>query len=366
MTELEAWLRLWHTPKVGPRTFNFLRSKFTDLCEIFTHSCNELVNQGIPHHIADAIVHNHPNTYKNDISWLNAHVGNNITLISQPHYPAYLKEISDPPPIIYSTGDLEILKSIVNIAIVGGRSASPLGKKIAFNFARELADLGVVIISGLARGIDGQAHEGALNNNAQSTVAVLANGLDRIYPPEHRTLAKRISRGGLIITEFPPGAKPLAHHFPRRNRIISGLALGTLVIEAAQKSGSLITAKYALEQGREVFATPGPINSPLNEGSHHLIQQGAKLTTRIDDILEEIANMIEFKYKISSKNCLNNHQNLDAPLGSLLNLIEYTPLPIEKIIEKSGLTPERVSSMLTELELGGHIAADAFGQYSRI
>lgn len=366
MTELEAWLRLWHTPRVGPRTFNFLHSKFPDICQLLSTSHTELVNRGVPSHIAEAVTQYQSQRYLDDIAWLESHNSHSITLINQDSYPQLLKHISDPPPILYCVGDNTLLSAPLLLAIVGSRSASTFGKKIAREIAHELSDLGVVVLSGLARGIDGQAHEGALSSNTKATIAVLANGLDRTYPPEHKQLAKRIANDGLLVTEFPPGVKPLAQHFPRRNRIISGLSLGTLVIEAANKSGSLITAKYAMEQGREVFSVPGPINNIQNKGCHELIQQGAKLTTGIEDILTELAPMMDLHLDQTQSDCTNNHHGLNAELTCLLSCIEFLPTSIEMIIEKSGLTPERVSSMLTELELGGYVATDAFGQYCRI
>jgi len=366
MTELESWLRLWHIPKVGPRTFSFLLTKFSNLNDIFTASYSDLVNLGIPAKISQAIVNHKSDGYQDDLSWLESNENNHITLINHPEYPSLLKEIPNSPPILYSTGNLELFRSNFTIAIVGGRSASSLGKKLAFSFARELADLGAIVVSGLARGIDGQAHNGALSANTRSTIAVLANGLDSVYPPEHHRLANDIANNSLLVSEFAPGVKPLARHFPRRNRIISGLSLGVLVVEAAHKSGSLITANYAIDQGREIFSIPGPINNHCNDGCHDLIQQGAKLTTCVDDILQEIAAMVELTQEHECMSCSINHQILDDQHNTLLNVIEYTPLSTEKIIEKSGLTPEQVSSMLMELEIGGHIAADAFGQYSRI
>jgi len=366
MTELEAWLRLWHIPKVGPKTFNFLLSKYPDLYELFNCTATQLIENEVPNHIAQAIIANRSEQYLTDIQWLKSSDSRHIILINDPAYPELLRNINSPPPLIYSIGNIELLSAPLLLSIVGSRSASTLGGKIAQQIAYELAQLGIVIVSGLAHGIDGHAHEGALNIKSGSTIAVLANGLDIVYPSTHSHLAQRIISNGLLISEFPPGVKPLPQHFPRRNRIISGLSLGTLVIEAAHKSGSLITAKYALEQGREVFAVPGLINNTHNQGCHELIQQGAKLTTCVDDILTELLPMTGLNLLHSSQNCSNNHQVLSADLENLLNHIEYTPIPMEKIIEKSGLTPERVSSMLTELELGGRVATDAFGLYYRL
>ena len=366
MNELEYWLRLWHIPKVGPKTFLFLLSKYPQLSDLFNAPLKKLLNQGVPHHIADSIVSNESELYLNDIKWLDSNKRHQIILFNQPSYPQLLRAIPNPPPILYIWGDVSLLGQPLPLAIVGGRKAGTTARKIAYFLAKELSEAGVTVISGLARGIDKNAHEGALASRFKSTVAVLANGLDRIYPSEHRSLGQQIANEGTLVSEFPPGAAPLAQHFPKRNRIISGLCLGTLVIEAAEKSGSLITANCALEQGRDVFAVPGLINNPHNHGCHQLIQQGAKLVTNKDDILAEIAPMMDMSTTDNEHHCLKNHPSKNHDIDNLLKLIEYEPISMEVIIEKSGLTPEQVSSMLTELELSGHVAADAFGQYSRL
>ena len=360
MDEKEAWLKLWHIPGIGPKSFNFLLSKYPVIAEIFKSKSKDLIANGIPLKIANAIHNTNSKSYEQDIVWLNSHACNHIILICEPRYPALLKQIYTPPPILYAKGDVALLNQS-SMAIVGGRKASSLGKSLAYEFSAEIAESNVSVVSGLARGIDKQAHQGALSKESGTTIAVLANGLDTIYPGEHRGLANKIVSRGLLLSEFPPGVKPLPQHFPRRNRIISGLSLGTIVIEAAEKSGSLITARYALEQNREVFAVPGPINNPLNKGCHNLIQQGAKLTTSVEDVYSEIPILGH----IDPSKCINNDQAILVEAEKLLGFIEYTPMPIELIIEKSGLTPEQVSSMLTELEIGGQVAPDAFGHYIR-
>ncbi|MDW3095980.1 MAG: DNA-processing protein DprA [Gammaproteobacteria bacterium] len=313
--------------------------------------------------MAKAIISASSKSYHSDIHWLKSNPKNHIILSSQANYPKLLKQIYIPPPILYASGDVTLLNGKSFISIVGGRKASSLGKSLAYEFSAQLAESGVSVISGLARGIDKQAHLGALSVKSGTTVAVLANGLDTIYPSEHQELADNIISRGLLLSEFPPGVKPLPQHFPKRNRIISGLSLGTIVIEAAERSGSLITAQSALEQNREVFAVPGPVNNPLNKGCHNLIQQGAKLTTSIGDIFSElpIMNRSNSPTKISTK----NHQVKLGEVDKLLCFLEYTPMTIELIIEKSGLTPEQVSSMLTEFEIGGQVVSDAFGHYIR-
>ena len=363
MNEIENWLRLWHIPGIGAKSFNFLLSKYPNVSDVFISSISDLVANDIPIRVAHALHSTKFNCYKLDLDWLNATPNNHIILSSHPEYPALLKQIYTPPPILYASGNIELLNHPSCIAIVGGRKSSSLGKSLAFEFSSKLAALGILIVSGLARGIDKQSHLGALDVDAGKTIAVLANGLDAVYPREHGALALDIISRGLLLSEFPPGVKPLPQHFPRRNRIISGLCQGTVVIEAAAKSGSLITARYALEQNREVFAIPGPINNPLNGGCHDLIQQGAKLTACIEDIFSELPQLVRNCEPKAS--CTKFHQSLSNKSKKLLDCLDYTPMPIELIIEKSGLTPEQVSSMLTELEIGGRVTSDAFGHYIR-
>ena len=205
-------------------------------------------------------------------------------------YPKRLFDLSDPPQKLFYVGNIRLLQEPM-LAIVGARKASRAGLLYAQHFAAKLGLAGYHVISGLAYGVDGAAHEGILGLEGQSqTIAVCGNGLDSVYPPEHRGLAKQIAKAGLLISEHPPGAGPKGFHFPRRNRIIAALGLGTIVIEAGQKSGSLITAYIAAHLGREVFVVPGPISSPLYEGSHRLIQEGAKLVGRVEDVLGELPN----------------------------------------------------------------------------
>ncbi len=212
-------------------------------------------------------------------------------------YPSLLREIYDPPPLLYFTGDLQILQKPC-LAVVGSRRHSTYGREIAYKFAAKLAACGFTIVSGLARGIDTWAHQGVLTTSG-FTAAVLGCGLDICYPPENSALMKKIRHQGIVISEFPPGSEPSPQNFPRRNRLISGLSLGTLVVEAGKKSGALITASFALEQGREVFAVPGSIANPCSQGCHHLIKEGAKLVDGVDAILEEIPDEYINRLKVN-------------------------------------------------------------------
>lgn len=363
MLDLTDWLRLWHTPGVGPKTYNFLIGKFATPTEVFNHSRSDLLSLGLTESLVNAIKTQDLHGVDKDLAWEDSNQSHHILTLYDPRYPACLHEISQTPPILYACGDLRVLNDL-SLAIVGTRKASQLGKFLAHSFSKQLTQLGLVITSGLALGVDTQAHIGAVSTPGGKTIAVLGNGLDRIYPKQNKALSHKIVENGLLISEFPIGTRPLPQHFPRRNRIISGLSMGTVVIEAATKSGSLITASYALEQGREVFAVPGPVNNPLSSGCHQLIQQGAKLITDINDILVELQGL--FTAPQRELNSTKNLQDLSADLANMLTHLDYTPLSIDQLIEKSGLTPEQVSSMLTQLEMGGHITCDAFGQYSRL
>ena len=364
-SNLKHWLRLWHIPGIGPRSFNFLLDKFDHRPElIFASDYAALISREIPERIARAIKNRHSDEYLQDLEWLDQSKNHHILLKTDKYYPPLLANIPDAPPLLYVMGQPEALIPGFRIAIIGGRKCTTHGKSIACEFSQQLAELGVTIVSGLAKGIDAQAHRGALASSGGCTLAVLANGLDSVYPAQHQSLAKQIETQGALISEFPPGVKPLPAHFPRRNRIISGLSLGTVLIEASMKSGSLITARCALDQGREIFAVPGPVNNPLNDGSHHLIQQGATLVAGIEDILMAFENLSSFPNTVRSEKT-NKEEDSAEPITPLLEFIEYTPTPIDTIIEKSGLTPDQVCSMLTELEIGGRVVCDAYGQYSR-
>ena len=363
MSNLADWLRLSHTPGIGTKTFNALIDKFGQPAEIFNLSTPDLLACGLSERLAKAIKRPHKRGVDNDLAWLQTSPHHHILTINDALYSDYLRQIFQPPPILYATGDIKLLNQ-PGIAIVGTRKASALGRSVAYDFSEQLAQSGLVIVSGLARGIDTQAHRGATGTAGGKTIAVLGNGLDVVYPRQNLALSREISTHGLLVSEFPIGSKPLPQHFPRRNRIISGLSVGALIIEAAIKSGSLITAACALEQGREVFAVPGAINNPLAGGCHQLIQQGAKLTTCMDDILIELQDLAPALQERPQNT--KNLQNLNSELTRMLAYIDASPLSIDRLIEKSGLTPEQVSSMLIQLEMGGHIACDAFGQYSRL
>ena len=284
--------------------------------------------------------------------------------LESPHYPSMLREISDPPVLLYAKGDLALLAK-PQLAVVGSRHPTPIGEETALTFATQLAKQGFVITSGLALGIDGAAHRGALACEGM-TLAVAGTGIDQVYPRRHADLTEQISQQGLLISEFPLGAPPLGRHFPLRNRIISGFSQGVIVVEAALKSGSLITAKQALEQGREVFAIPGSIHSATSRGCHWLLRQGAKLVENIEDILDEL-NLVtgSISYNGDTHSASSISVQMDAEFEKVLAAVNYAPTSIDSIIERSGLTADAVCSMLLVLELQDFVHISSAGQYCR-
>ena len=303
---------------------------------------------------------------ENDLSWL-ASPDRFVLTLTDRRYPPLLKEIPDPPPLLFVQGDVDCLQNW-QLAVVGSRNPSTSGRDSAYEFARYLGSGGLYICSGLADGIDAAAHKGALAGGGK-TIAVVGTGLDRVYPAKNRDLAHQIAAQGAIVSEFPLGTPPLAENFPRRNRIISGLSLGTLVIEAALKSGSLITARMAMEQGREVFAMPGSIHKLLARGCHQLYREGAKLVETADHIIEELGALAEFA-QITDPPANNQPQTLpageDTEYQQLFAYLGYDPIHIDELISRSGLTADAVSSMLLLLELQGRVSALPGGKYTRI
>jgi len=280
--------------------------------------------------------------------------------------PELLRQIPDPPERLYVVGDKDALH-LPALAIVGSRNPTRGGRQNAYEFAKHLGRSGFCIVSGLAQGIDTAAHEGALDAGAM-TVAFLGHGIDRIYPASNSELAKRIAEQGALCSEFPLGAKPRREHFPQRNRLISGICLGTLVVEAAKRSGSLISARLASEQGREIFAIPGSIHNPMSRGCHQLIRQGAKLVESAVDIVGELGPLVEHLMQTTEESATPSTSvaDDDADYRQLLTAIGFDPATTDELAETSGLTIDQVSSMLLILELEGKIEAIAGGRYSRL
>ena len=275
-------------------------------------------------------------------------------------YPALLKQIPDPPPVIYVWGGFEYGDDIA-VAIVGTRNPSPLGSYHARELASQLSSQGLTIVSGMARGIDSEAHQGALEAKGR-TIAVLGCGLDNVYPPENELLMKQIAGSGAVISEFPLGTEPLAKNFPARNRIISGLSLGVIVVEAAQDSGSLITAGFAVEQGREVFAVPGNIGNDGSKGPHKLIRQGAKLVEDYQDILSELAIPHLTNKELTDIPPLNLNENE----VKIIRILSREPQHIDLVSRNSGLPAAQVNSLLMQLELKGNVKRYPGQLYIRI
>jgi DNA processing protein len=273
-------------------------------------------------------------------------LGASLRACDEAGYPAALRAIADPPLVLGIRGRLDDHAGAV--AIVGARHASGYGRRVAEELARGLAAVGITVVSGLATGIDAAAHRGALAAGGR-TIAVLATGLDRVYPPWHAELSRQVAAGGALVTEFPCGTAPLPHHFPRRNRLISGLALGTVVVEAAQRSGSLITARYALEQGREVFAVPGPVGVALHAGTNRLIQEGAKLVRGVEDVLDEIAPQLRGRAMASRPPALA----LSAVEARVLDAVRPDDAHVDEVIRRTDLAPGVALETLLALELRG-------------
>ncbi|CAG7856613.1 DNA processing protein DprA [biofilm metagenome] len=346
-------------PGFGIKTFLSLLETHSPP-ELFTESTASLAALGLKSDIVQAIKNPDWSLIESDLDWLAQPNNALITLVDQ-NYPALLKEIADPPPMLFVRGNPELL-SLPQIAIVGSRNPSSLGIETATAFALTLSQHGFVITSGLALGIDGASHQGALNAKGY-TIAVAGTGLDRVYPARHLDLAAHIVKTGAMVSEFPPGTLAKANHFPRRNRIISGLSQGLLVVEAAKESGSLITARMAMEQNREVFAIPGSIHNPLARGCNALIREGAKLVETTQDILEEFN-----QYFQQDKNILaiSLQTTLDLEQQTLLNRVMFSPTSIDTLVKETGLSVESISSMLLILELEGFVEANAGGCYTRL
>jgi DNA processing protein len=363
---LRPWLILARAPGVGPRTFGRLLGQYGSPERVLAAPPSELRELGVKGPALAYLADPDPSHIEGDLGWLGQPNASLLTL-HDPRYPPLLAELSDPPPLLFVLGDAELL-SQPQLALVGSRNPTPGGLENARAFARELAGCGLVITSGLAIGIDAAAHEGALARG--QTLAVLGTGPDRVYPASQRDLAHRIASGGALVTELPPGVGARAEHFPRRNRLISGLSLGTLVVEATPQSGSLITARLAAEQGREVFAIPGSIHNPLARGCHTLIRQGAKLVESAQDILEELAPLLgALPAPVASFGpsdpATSGDEPLDEAYRALLGCMDHDPIAPDELIARSGLSPQQVAAMLLILELRGQILPCPGGRYCR-
>ena len=361
-SEHALWLALTRIKGLGCISFKKLASHFADPTQSLSATAAELFAiEGIDRKAVDGLL---AFTQWDEVEQEVQRAGDagvKIIPFGSGIYPARLRSIADPPPCLYIKGEIR-REDDKAVAVIGTRSASHYGRRVARDLCRGLASLGFTVISGMARGIDGVAHDEALNAGGR-TIAVLGSGVDRAYPPEHQKLYHRISENGAVISELPLGAPPLAFNFPARNRLISGLSAGVVVVEATEKSGSLITAAIALEQGREVFAVPGEVGSSRSRGGHRLIRQGAKLVENVDDILEEIAPQLVARDRQPAALRI---LPVDAQpeTHKIFDLLQERSLHIDEVIEASGFSASRVSQILLELELQGFLKQLPGNRYS--
>ncbi len=353
-----SWIALSLIPGVGNETFRRLLTVFGEPEKIYAAgfaSLSRVVKPTIARLICDGPDRG---AIEPTLDWL-ADPANHLVTLADQDYPPLLLQTADPPPVFYLKGRRELLGANF-LAIVGSRNASSQGIANAEAFAYSLSNCGFCIVSGMAAGIDAAAHRGGLNA-ASSSLAVVGTGLDSVYPARNHGLAHELAKNGALISEFPLGTPALAPNFPRRNRIISGLSLGCLVVEAALKSGSLITARMAAEQGREVFAIPGSIHSPLSKGCHALIKQGVKLVESAEDVLAELnwASKSDPCSVATASSSLETYQ-------PLLEIMGFDPVDIDSLVSRSGLTSNSVCSMLLHMELDGCIASLPGGMYQRL
>lgn len=363
--EVALWVALSLIKGLGSATLCQLLSRFGSPEGIFSakqSQLSEIVDQRLASTIHQGF---DASSVSATLTWLQE-AQNHIITLADNTYPKHLLEITTPPAILYAKGNLDLLNNPC-IAMVGSRNATPQGEKNAEDFADNLSRQGLSIVSGMALGIDAAAHRGALNANG-ATIAVVGTGLDIVYPAKHKSLAHQIASKGLIISEFPLGTPSMAQNFPRRNRIISGLSLGCLVVEANIDSGSLITARLAAEQGREVFAIPGSIHSPVSKGCHQLIKQGAKLVESSDDILCEIQPQL-FKREHSSVSpigLLPERANTSHEANTVLASMGFDPIDFDSLMTETDLTASTLSTMLTLLELDGKVCHLQGGKFQRL
>ncbi|MBI1943527.1 MAG: DNA-protecting protein DprA [Betaproteobacteria bacterium] len=360
---LASWLQLTLTPGLGAATIrellgrfglpeNVLGAKRADLARLASPEALTALDSGA---VARAVEH--------ALAWLEQ-PGCTIVTLADAAYPRLLLEIADPPALLYCRGRTELL-SRPALAVVGSRNATAQGASNAEQFARSFSAAGLTIVSGLAQGIDAAAHRGGLAAGG-STVAVLGTGVDVAYPPANAALAAEIAERGLLVSEFALGTRAFGHNFPRRNRLISGLAQGCLVIEAALASGSLITARAAAEQGREVFAVPGSIHSPLSKGCHALIKSGAKLAESAEDVLSELGAFRRTGFASTRAPAAATRAGEGPAQEPLLECMGFDPVDVDSLCARAGLPAERVAAELLRLELAGRIAALPGGRYQRL
>ena len=347
MNHVASFLALNRMPGIGPRTVMSLLLRWPRLADLFQLSCADLIESGLSVKLAQAISSFDHRQVEPDLLW-QSKPGQTILTWDDPRYPALLREIHDPPFVLYVRGSLEALEQ-KTVSMVGSRQPSIMGEEIAFSFAADFARHQLAVVSGLALGIDACSHRGCLSQDGV-TIAVMATGIDRIYPAAHRDLAEKICKKGVLLSEFPLNTPPMSGHFPRRNRIISGLSSSTLVVEAAIRSGSLITARYAVEQNRDVLAVPGSIHHDLAKGCHYLLQQGACLVGSSRDVLDALGVAHQDVGVTHSRTLARRNENLVQCIG-------FETTTIDQVVYRSGLSLNEILSKLSELEMLGDIQA---------
>lgn len=365
---LRLWLRLVLTPGVGRTRARQLLAAFGSPAGIFAQSAALLAEcldaktaQALTKEPAACVL-----VLEQTLQWLASSPQHHILLWEGQGYPLALTDIEDPPVMLFAKGGLNALEHPLALAMVGSRTPSPQGCRDAAAFAGDLAQSGITVVSGLARGIDAAAHEGALKAGG-ITVAVVGTGLDIVYPTQNEALAQAIAKKGLLLSEYPPGTPARPSHFPSRNRIISGLSAGTLVVEAALKSGSLITARMALEQGKEVFAVPGSIHSPLSKGCHQLIKQGAKLVESAADILDELQGpWAAPRSENSSLQSTGGGTDLAKETDPLLKVLGFEAMSLDELQDFTGLDTPSLQVKLLGLELEQRIMRLPGGRFQRV
>lgn len=351
--ELAAWLRLLLTPGLGRESARRLLTTFGLAPSVWSQTEASWARVVGP--TLAAVMREPPAGFDASLDqhghWLLSGDDRHFLTLGDPAYPAELLNMADPPLALFVQGRLDALAHAQRIAVVGSRNPTPQGRQNAHAFARSLAESGLTVVSGLALGVDGAAHEGALDGQG-FTLALVGTGLDRVYPRRHHELAHRIVAQGALVSEYPLGTPPLAAHFPQRNRLIAGLSLGTLVVEAALQSGSLITARLAAEQGREVFAIPGSIHATQSRGCHWLIRQGAKLVESAQDVLEEL--------HLPAGAAALAHETAQATPGfdadPVIEALGHDPVGLDALMMRTGLDTARLQARLLELELEGRVA----------
>lgn len=368
-SESFAWLCLALTPEIGPKSFQSIILSHYSPSDVFSLDETTLKQLGIREKARKHLKRFPPTkphkSVEQTLKWQDSHNNHHVILFGDGDYPDRLKHIATPPPVLMVKGQTSAL-TLNQVAVVGSRVPTAAGKQQAHDFAFELAHQGLAITSGLARGIDGAAHQGALAANG-ATLAVLGTGLNNIYPKAHKKLAEQITEKGALISEFPLDTQAFQGNFPRRNRIVSGLSLGTLVVEAALKSGSLITARQALEQNREVFAIPGAVSNPQKAGCHHLIRQGAVLVESADQITHELMTIVDYQQAADPAHSAKSPKS-ERPVSedpheqSLLKALDYDGASIDTLISRSGLSASELTGMLMMMEIKGWVSHDS-GEY---